>query len=81
MSEILENIGIGRNSAVIVAALMVWMVVVACAVSSVLKQPFTRQQRIAWLAIIIGVPLFGLMAYLPFSIQKGDHPLLFQVKQ
>lgn len=80
MSEILEMFGIGRNGAVIVAALAVWAVVLACAVSSVIAQPFDRKQRMTWLAIIIGLPLFGLMAYLPFSVKKNNHPLIFPVK-
>ncbi|MBA4147315.1 MAG: PLDc N-terminal domain-containing protein [Verrucomicrobia bacterium] len=81
MSEILETFGIGRSSIVIVAALFVWLAVVGCAASSVITRPCSRRERIVWLAIIVCVPLLGLIAYLPFSVHKSNHPFLFQSKQ
>ncbi|MFN7138516.1 MAG: PLDc N-terminal domain-containing protein [Limisphaerales bacterium] len=80
MSALLEALGVERGSLVIVAAMAVWAVVVACAIFSILSQPFSRKQQILWIIAVVALPLLGMMAYLPFSVRKDNHPLLFQVK-
>jgi len=81
MSTVFETLGVEHGTIVLWAAFLVWLIVVGCAVSSVLAQSFSRRQKIAWVSVILFVPLIGLMAYLPFSIRKSDLPLLFQSKQ
>ena len=68
------------NWQVITALLIIWVAILTCAISSIFAQPFSKRQRLFWLAIVIGVPLFGLLAYLPFSFKKEEMPHIFFVK-
>lgn len=81
MSGLLQSIGLQPGSLVMICTLFLWLVVVACAISSVVAQPIKPKQRTFWIALILGLPLLGLLAYLPFSIRKDQHPLLFQAKK
>jgi hypothetical protein len=81
MSAILQSLGIERGVLVLLCALALWLVVIICVVTSVLSQPFTSKQKKTWIMAILGIPIFGLMAYLPFSIRKDNHPFLFQAKK
>lgn len=66
--------------AVILGGLAIWALVVACAISSILKQPFTRQQRLFWICLVIGLPFIGVLAYLPFSFRREELPQIFMGK-
>ena len=68
------------NWIVVAALVLIWLSVLASVVSSVLAQPFSRRQRIFWLTLVIAVPLFGVLAYLPFSFKKEDLPHIFLAK-
>jgi len=68
------------NSYVPIAMIMIWIAVLACVISSVMAQPFQRQQRIFWMAMVILLPGVGVLAYLPFAFKKEDLPLMFQRK-
>ena len=61
-------------------ALGVWILVLACTLTSVFAQPFTRRQRILWVALLIGLPIIGLLAYLPFSIRRDELPTAFLIR-
>ncbi len=65
------------NAQVTAMAIFLWLAVMACAISSVVSQQFSKKQRVFWLLMIVGIPLAGLLAYLPFSIQKENYPGLF----
>ncbi len=80
MSGLLQSLGLERGLLVILCTLFLWLVVVGCAISSVFAQPIDRKQRIFWIALILGLPLVGLLAYLPFSVRRANHPMLFQSK-
>jgi hypothetical protein len=56
------------------------MIVLACTLSSVFTQPFSRRQRFLWIAILIGLPIIGLLAYLPFSIRRDELPTAFLIR-
>ena len=60
----------------------VWVVVVACAIGSVfaLGQRFTPRQRWGWIALIAGLPVVGLLIYLPFSVMRDGLSALQQSK-
>jgi hypothetical protein len=80
MSEFLNRFTFQMNkltTQVWVAALVIWLAVLFSAVSSILNQPLSRKQRVIWLIIVIGVPIFGLLAYLPFSIRRDELPTAF----
>lgn len=80
MSEILNRFSFDTGKLtlqVLVCALVIWGAVVWCAISSILVQPFSRPQRIFWIAMVVAVPLIGLLAYLPFSFRREDLPPIF----
>ena len=68
------------NDQILACMIVIWIIVVACAVSSVLSQSFERNRRIVWLVLIIGLPLFGLLAYLPFSVKREGLPQIFHAR-
>jgi hypothetical protein len=65
------------NKQVLVCSLAVWMIVIGCTIMSIVGQPFSKKQRMFWVLMVVGVPLFGLLSYLPFSIRKENYPGLF----
>ena len=60
-----------------IIAVALWVAIVACAISSILNQPFSSRQRAVWLILVTLIPIFGLLAYLPFSIRRDDLPTAF----
>jgi cytochrome bd-type quinol oxidase subunit 1 len=65
---------------ILVCCIIIWLAVLACAISSVWKQPMPRRQKLVWIGIIVGIPLAGLFVYLPFSIQTEGHSQLWDWK-
>jgi len=83
MSEILNRFSLEAakfNSQIFLSLLLVWIAMVVCAVLSINSQGFSERQRRLWMWIIIGVPLLGLLAYLPFSVRREDLPQIFLMK-
>lgn len=62
---------------IVACAAVIWLLVVGCAISSVLNQPFNKQQRVFWITLILVFPLVGLLIYLPFSVRPENYPQLF----
>lgn len=60
---------------------LVWLLVVCCAITSIFKEYQSPKQRIFWLAMIVGLPVAGLLCYLPFSFKREDYPMLFAIKK
>ncbi len=83
MSEILNRFSLEAakfNSQVFLSLLLIWVALVTCGIVSVNSQGFSERQRRLWMWIIVGVPLLGLLAYLPFSIRREDLPQVFLMK-
>ena len=83
MSEILNRFGLEAakfNSQIFLSLLLIWIALIACAVVSIRSQGFSERQRRLWIWIIVGVPLLGLLAYLPFSVRREDLPQVFLMK-
>lgn len=83
MNELLNRFNYQESSLttqVWAAATAIWLAVLVCAISSIVAQPFTVRQRILWIAIVSGIPLFGLLAYLPFSIRRDELPTAFLMR-
>jgi hypothetical protein len=57
-----------------VCYVIIWLMVVGCALHSIWHQPFTRRQRLFWMLLVVGVPLLGVLVYLPFSFRKETDP-------
>lgn len=60
---------------------IVWVLVLACAISSVFKEYQSPKQRMFWTLMIVGLPVAGLLCYLPFSFKREDYPMLFAIKK
>lgn len=60
-----------------IALLFIWVCVVACVISSILSQPFGQGQRVFWIILVIVLPVFGILAYLPFAFRKENLPHVF----
>jgi hypothetical protein len=68
------------NAQTVIAAIAIWLVIVGCAISSILAQPFAKRQRQFWIAVVVCLPLIGVLAYLPFSFRTEDLPNIFLPK-
>lgn len=55
---------------------VVWLLVLASALHSISKNRCTRRKKAFWAVLVIAVPIFGLLAYLPFSLSHELFPLL-----
>jgi len=56
---------------------LIWLVVVITTITSIYAQPFSARQRNFWTLTVIFVPLFGVLAYLPFSFRREHLAQLF----
>jgi hypothetical protein len=59
---------------------VIWVIILFCAVSSIRAQGFGPAQQRFWTAVVIFVPILGVLAYLPFSIKRDDLPHYFRFK-
>src|SRR3954470_23880430 len=80
MSELLNRFSLEAakfNGQILLCLLIIWAAMVTCAIVSINSQSFSERRRWMWIWIVIGVPLLGLLAYLPFSVRREDLPHLF----
>ena len=57
-------------------AVIIWLVVLGCAISSIYSQPkLSPRARRLWVLAVLALPLIGLLAYIPFSL---DNPKIFR---
>jgi hypothetical protein len=70
------------DTKVVGVVLFIWLLVVACAVGSVFThQPrFEKRKQWFWVCVVVFVPVFGLAAYLPFSLKHEGYPFLRRSK-
>ncbi len=83
MSEILNRFSLdaAKFNAQVVACLIVsWIALVASSIASINSQRLTERQRRFWIMLVAAVPLFGVLAYLPFSVRREDLPQVFLLK-
>jgi len=57
-------------------AAIIWVTVVVCALFSIASRPFSRPRKLFWAAIVVFLPLVGLLAYLPFSVNEELFPYI-----
>jgi hypothetical protein len=60
---------------------VIWLVVLSCTVTSIYAQSFSLRQQRFWLSVVILVPVFGVLAYLPFSFRREQLLQLFFIRQ
>lgn len=68
----------GRGWLVVLA---VWLVVLGCAHSSILRMVSTRRDRVWWIVVVTGLPVLGMAVYLAALVRlrlragfAGDPP-------
>jgi uncharacterized membrane protein YhaH (DUF805 family) len=59
---------------------LLWLLVVSCAIASICTQPLSKRQKYTWIALVVTVPIFGLLAYLPFSVRLDELPTAFLIR-
>lgn len=69
------------NGQVLLAMVAIWLVIVVCAISSILSRPFTEKERRFWIAVVVLIPIFGVMAYLPFAFRQEELPPFLMMRQ
>ena len=73
MSDLLSRLSFDAvkfNNQILACLVIIWVVVLACAVHSIVNHPFNRHQRWFWILAIFFLPVVGLLAYLPFALTK-----------
>lgn len=63
-----------------VGVLLIWLLIIACTISSIRSQGLSAGQQRLWIAIVVFLPIIGLLAYLPFSVKKDDMPHYFRFR-
>ncbi len=61
---------------IIFLILAVWMMVIGCAIWSILTQKTSKKWKIVWICVVTCVPFLGLLAYLPFSLKGELYPFI-----
>jgi hypothetical protein len=78
MSELLHRFSFATanwNGQILACVLILWLLIVGCAISSIRAQGFSHGQRRFWIGIVLLMPVIGLLAYLPFSVRQEDSPV------
>ncbi len=55
--------------------MVIWSLVLLGALASIRSRAFSPRQRLLWSLVVVGVPVLGLLAYLPFSLSKVENGL------
>jgi len=77
MSEAIKRFSLEAakfNGQVFFFLLVIWAVLLFCAIVSIKSQGFSERQQRMWMWVVICVPLLGLLVYLPFSVRREDLP-------
>jgi uncharacterized membrane protein YhaH (DUF805 family) len=83
MSELLNRFSFVTariTGEIAVFLLLIWLIILACAISSIRAQPWSDAQRRFWMVVVALVPIAGLLAYLPFSFRREDLPNHFMLR-
>ncbi len=83
MSEILNRFSLDAakfNGQIFACLAIIWAAIVGMSILSINSQRLSERQRRFWIALVVCVPLFGVLAYLPFSVRREDLPQMFLMK-
>lgn len=58
------------NYQVQIALALIWLIILGCAYHSILCQQISASKKKMWMLIVTVLPVFGIIIYLPFSV---DH--------
>ena len=59
---------------------LIWLVILACAISSIRSQGMGTAQQRMWMIFVTVAPVVGLLAYLPFSVRRDEMPHYFRFR-
>jgi len=79
MYELLQRISFSGNSfdfKVAICLVALWVMVVGCTIWSIQSGSRTPVQKKMWIALVVFVPLIGILAYLPTCIDREQVTLL-----
>lgn len=83
MSELFNRFSLHAakfNDQVWICLAIIWLVVLACALTSIYAQPFSARQQKFWVTTVVLIPLLGVLAYLPFSFRREQLAQLFFIR-
>lgn len=83
MSEILNRFSLNAakfNVEVWLSLMLIWLLVLACTIASIRVQRFSVRQRRFWILAVCVAPIFGTLAYLPFSCRWEQLAQLFFIR-
>ena len=66
------------DSQLLVCMVIVWLLVLVCAILSIVSQSLTPKQRWFWILVVVCLPCVGLLFYLPFSLSKDSPARLYK---
>ncbi|MCX8089760.1 MAG: hypothetical protein N3I86_02335 [Verrucomicrobiae bacterium] len=81
MSELLNRFSFDAakfNAQTALCMLIIWLMVLGCAIWSIRSQSFTSRQRWFWILTVVCLPGIGVLFYLPFSLGKDRLPAFYR---
>lgn len=63
------------NMQTLTCAVVIWMTVVICTVTSIWSRPFSFSAKVCWAIIVLFIPLLGVLCYLPFAASGELFPV------
>lgn len=61
------------DNQILFCLIAIWTVFLICVLSSIGTRPFTARQRNFWIAVVVFLPVIGVLAYLPFAVKTEDY--------
>jgi fatty-acid desaturase len=80
MSELLDRFSLEAlkfDYQVLAGMIMIWLIVLVCALHSLYAQGLSRSKQITWFLVMLLLPIVGVLIYLPFSFRIENYPDLF----
>lgn len=59
---------------ILACVILIWITVVACTISSIFNRTKHPTTRALWIALVLLLPLLGVLIYLPFAFEKESIP-------
>jgi len=81
MSDLLQRFSFSAakfDKGTVACLVVIWLLVLGCAMLSIYSQSFTRRQRWFWILTIVCFPGVGLLCYLPVSLAKNRPEKLYR---
>lgn len=57
---------------------VVWLIVLFAAICSIVTRPMGTVAKVAWIVLVVGLPLVGMTLYCLYSLVRADYTFLQQ---